>query len=111
MDTTTSQYTVPIPLNVSNGLPTIDLWFGSDNESEVGFMCYIDTCAAMNTGNLNIHQWLINQYPYMVAEYIQYDDVNTFEPLKLIVTIKDLEKVGTEHGKLTAIVRYKLRCK
>ena len=74
-------------------------------------MFHVDTCVTMNTGNLNVHQWLITQYPHIVAEYLQYDDAETFEPLTILVVIKDLEKVDSEHGKLTTIVRYKLRYK
>ena len=55
LNTNTSSYTQPIPLDVDNGLPGVELWFGSNDASEVGFMCYLDTCAAMNTGNLRVH--------------------------------------------------------
>ena len=45
----------PMPLDVDNGLPGIKLWFGRSAQQEEGFMCHMDTCAAMNTGNLLVH--------------------------------------------------------
>ena len=101
--------TPPMPIDVDNGLPGIELWFGSDSASEVAFICHMDTCAAMNTGNLLVHQWLMTTYPHIVAEYIQYDDIKPFEPLQLHCAINDLEKMESLHGKLTAVVRYRLR--
>ena len=43
----------------------------------------MDTYAAMNTGNLTVHKWLMTKYPELVAEYIQVNDSRPFEPLKL----------------------------
>lgn len=111
LNTSTSEYVQPMPLDVDNGLPGIEMWFGKNEDSEVGFLCHLDTCAAMNTGNLRVHQWLMTQYPDIVAEYLQYDDETPFEPLQLQVAIKDVEKAESKHGKLTAIVRYHLRYK
>ena len=61
----------PIPLDVDNGLPGIELWFGTSSENEVGYMCHMDTCAAMNTGNLMVCQWIMTIHPHLVAEFIQ----------------------------------------
>ena len=40
-----------MPIDVDNGLPGIELWFGREEADEVGMLCHMDTCAAMNTGN------------------------------------------------------------
>ena len=45
-------------------------------------------------------------YPYLVAEYIQYEDITPFQPLQLACTIRDLEAAESIHGKLTAVVHY-----
>jgi len=99
----------PMPLDVDNGLPGIKLWFGSASVNDIGFICHMDTCTAMNTGNLRVHQWLTTKHPHIVAKYIQYDDIHPFEPLQLHCTVNDLAKTEPMHGKLTAIVRYWLR--
>ena len=58
----------PMPLDVDNGLPGVELWFGQDCASEVGLLCHLDSCAAMTTGNLKLHQWLITTYPHLVSD-------------------------------------------
>ena len=100
-----------MPLDVDNGLPGIELWFGNNEKDEISFICHMDTCAAMNTGNLSVHKWLMTSHPHLVAEYIQFDDTNPFEPLRLHCAVEDLSKTESMHGKLTAIVRYWLRYK
>ena len=56
LNTSATAYIKPMPLDVDNGLPGVEIWFGSDDNNEVGFVCHLDTCAAMNTGNLLTHQ-------------------------------------------------------
>ena len=94
-----------MPLDLDNGLPGILARFGSNEHNEVNFICLINTCA-MNTGNLQVHQWLMTTYPEIVAEYIQFDDSDPFQPLQLECAVSDLSAVEDNHGKLTAIVRY-----
>jgi len=100
-----------MPLDVDNGLPGIELWFGNNATEEIGFICHMATCAAMNMGNLSVHQWLMTTHLHLVAEYIQFDDVHSFEPLRLYCAVEDLAKIESMHGKLTGIVRYWLRYK
>ena len=100
-----------MPLDLDNGLPGILVRFGNTDSNELSFICLVDTCAAMNTGNLLVHQWIMTQYPELVAEYIQYDDENPFQPLKLECAVKDLAKADDLSSKLTAIVRYWTRYK
>ena len=109
LNTTATPYIKPMPLDVDNGLPGIEMWYGSTDDNEVGFMCHLDTCAAMNTGNLLTHQWLMTKYPHIVSEYIQYNDSEPFEPLQLEVAVTDKDKIEEQSGRLTAIVRYQLR--
>ena len=101
----------PMPLDVDNGLPGIEMRFGRTDDTEVTFICHVDTCAAMSTGNLQVHEWIMTTYPEIVAEYIQYNDDKPFEPIQLSCAVQDLDTVQAEHGKLTAIVRYWTRYK
>ena len=41
--------TPPMPLDVDNGLPGIELLFGTHVDNEVGLIFHMDTCTAMNT--------------------------------------------------------------
>lgn len=100
----------PMPLDLDNGLPAADVRFGSNDDNEVNFCCHIDSCAAMNAGNLRVHQWIITTYPDIVEEYIQYDDANPFQPIMLECAVEDAKRMMEDTGgKLTAIVRYKTR--
>ena len=95
-----------MPLDLDNGLPGILLRLGITAASEICFLCHVDSCAAMNTGNLLLHQYIITQHPSIVAEYIQYDDKDPFDPIKLQCAVDDAGLNASENGKLTAIVRY-----
>ena len=77
----------------------------------MGFLCHMNTCAAMNIGNLGVHQWLVSTHPHLVTEYIQFNDLDPFEPLRLHCAVADLNRTEIMHGKLTAIVCYWLRYK
>ena len=48
----------------------------------------------------------MTNYPSLVAEFIQYDDAETFDPIILQCAVTDLVKAENYCGKLTAIVRY-----
>ena len=74
-------------LDVDNGLPGIKLWFGNNEANNLVFICHLDTCVAMNTGNLAVHQWLMSSYPHLVAEYIQFDDINPLSYYNYIVLL------------------------
>ena len=95
-----------MPLDLDNGLPGILLRLGRDARSETCFLCHVDSCAAMNTGNLLLHQYIITNHPEIVAEYIQYDDVEPFDPIQLQCAVTESTDTPAEQGKLTAIVRY-----
>ena len=60
----------------------------------------------MNTGNLTIHQYIITKHPSIVAEYIQFDDNNPFDPIRLECAVPQLALSDEKQGCLTAIVRY-----
>ena len=65
----------------------------------------MDTCAAMNTGNLLVHQWIMTKHPYIVCSYEQYNNENPFDPLSLSCAVT-MDKVSATYGKLTAVVTY-----
>lgn len=99
----------PMPLKIDNGLPGVVLRVGKKDGKEVSFLCHVDTCAAMNTGNLRLHQYIITRNPELVQEYIQHDDAEPFEPIKLLCAVEDKPDTTstTDTGRLTAVVRYK----
>ena len=94
-----------MPLDLDNGLPAIEFRFGSRIADEICFLCHIDTCAAMNTGKLLVHQWIITKHLYIVSSYEQFDDENPFDPLSLSCAVT-MDEVSATYGKLTAVVTY-----
>ena len=101
----------PMSLDVNNGSHGIELWFGDNEKNEVGFIWYMDTCAAMNMGNLAVYKWLMMTHPHLVVEYMQFDDCWSVEPLQLHCAVEDLVQTQSVHTNLTTIVRYWLRYK
>ena len=92
-----------MPLSLDDDLPAVVLRFGTSSDNEVPFACHLDTCAAMNTGSLHLHQWIITNNMHIVDSYEQYDNDNPFNPITLdyAVPSSDSDKVA---NKLTAVV-------
>ena len=55
-----------MPLELDNSLPEIPLRFGKSDTDEVNFFTHADLYAAMNVGNLALHQWIITTKPEIV---------------------------------------------
>ena len=97
----------PMPLDLDNSLPGVRIEIGMNSQHTPNFLAHIDTCAAMNTGNLLLHQWIITTYPQCVAEYIEHTDNDPFQPIQMQVAVDDPNSLTTpDIGKLTAVVRY-----
>lgn len=97
----------PMPLDLDNGLPGIVFRFGNvTDDNTPSWLCHLDSCAGMNTGNLALHQYIMTKYPHIVAEYIQCDDHNPFDPIRLVCAVPGVDNNDTKQGCLTAIVRY-----
>ena len=62
----------------------------------------------MNTGNTTYHQWVMSQYPSMVAEYIECVPNTDYDVVQILVAL-DLKGTSqpVDHGSMTAIIRYK----
>ena len=60
-------------LYIDKGLPVVHMKFVSLDMNEVIFFTHVDSCAVMNVGNLQLHQWIINTNPDIAGSYIQFD--------------------------------------
>ena len=98
-----------MPLSLDNALPAALFRFGNSSDDEIPFPCHLDSCAAINTGSLILHQWIISQYPEIVASYEQFDDSNPFIPISLDCVIPS-QQAEKQASKLTAVVTYKTCC-
>ena len=72
-----------MPLDLDNGLPSIEMRFGLDSSAETCFACHVDSCAAINTWNKLVHEWIMTTFREIVCSYEQFDNENLFEPLRL----------------------------
>ena len=97
----------PMPIAIDNGFPnlTIDLGQTHDQFSLSGLF---DTCGSLNTGYLPFHAWIASQHPDAIAEFRYFNSSAPFEPVKLEGAVTEKQGgASTQHGLLTAIVRYR----
>ena len=95
-----------MPINIDNGLPAVATRFGVSDEKEMNFNVHLDSCIGLHIGNLNVHKQVITTYPYIVKNYIEFDDNDKFEPLGINCDVDNVNEVENNVGKLTAIVTY-----
>ena len=95
-----------MPISIRNGLPINTLATGSAT-NQVPLDALFDTCAAINSGDLEYHLWLASEQPHAILELTFFNDSNPFDPIKLGGALSDPSTYQEAiHGQLTAIVRY-----
>jgi hypothetical protein len=96
----------PMPIRVDNGLPHLRLNLGLSAPATLSVL--FDSGAALSSGYLPYHLWIMRQNPETVASFERFDDANPFEPIKLGGAIRHPDDYNESvHGQLTAIIRYK----
>ena len=60
----------------------------------------------MNVGNNKTHQWVIATYPEKVSHYIQYDNKNPLDTLKLNCAVDNYKNMKDTYGNITDLVVY-----
>ena len=80
-----------IPLPLDNGFPVAVIRSGTLDKNEIAFACHLDSCAAMNTGNLHLHQLIMTQHLYIVERYEQFDDEHPFRLITLDCAVPQSE--------------------
>jgi hypothetical protein len=95
----------PMPIRVDNGLPHIHISLGISRDASLSVL--FDSGAALSSGYLPYHLWVMRERPDLVASFEQFDNANPFEPIKLGGAISQPDDYNeSEHGTLTAIIRY-----
>ena len=64
-----------MPISINNAPPSIELDLGSIRGC-TSLQVLFDSCAALNSGNLQFHLWLVQEHPHLVIELIMIDDEN-----------------------------------
>ena len=70
-------------LDPDNGLPAIHMIIGTSDTNEAKLCNHVNSCAGMNVGNIKIHQWIITTNPEILESYIQFDEENRFDTIRL----------------------------
>ena len=78
-------------LSLDNELPAAVFYSGTLMDNEIPFSCHLDSCGAMNTGSLTLHQWISTTYLHIVHSYEQYDDSQPYVPISLACAIPSSE--------------------
>ena len=60
-----------MPISINNSLPSVNILLGLTMEPNNGMRMLVDTGAAINSGHLDYHLWVVSQCPEMVAEFLQ----------------------------------------
>ena len=97
---------INIPFPLYNDLSAAVLRFGRILADKIQIVCHLDICAAMNTENLHLHQWIMANYLHIVDSYEQYDDAKPFNPITLDCAVPSSDTENTAN-KLTVVVTYK----
>ena len=98
----------PMPIPINKSLPSVCLHLGSVEDEENKMRMLLDTRAAINSGNLTYHHWVMSQCPEMVGEFIQCGDGTGYNVFQLLVALDlDSSHQPLDYGKMTAVIRYR----
>jgi hypothetical protein len=96
-----------MPIRVNNSLPRIHLCLCPPRDAKLNVL--FDSGAALSSGYLPYHLWVMRERPDLLASFEKCDDANPFKPIKLGDAIRQPEDYNeSRHGRLTAIIRYKM---
>ena len=60
----------PMPIGINNALPSVSLILGSREDDENKMRMLVDTGAAMNTGDIDFHLWVMSRCPDIVDDFL-----------------------------------------
>ena len=76
---------------------------GEDN----GIRMLVDTGAAMNSGHLDYHFWVMSQCPEMIVDFLQCGENTNYDVVQLLAVLDlNLGQLPNNHVQMTAIIRY-----
>ena len=98
----------PIHISFNNSLQSTNLHIGNLEDDKNRMRILVNTEAAMNTGSLDYHRWVMSQCPKMVEECVQCGKDTVYDVVHLLaaLNIRDANQ-DVDHGKMTAVIRNK----
>lgn len=91
--TTSSSQVQPAPINIDSCLLDVVMQLRDSDVKEMSFNAHIDLYAGLNIRHLHLRQWVITKYPYIVQNYMKFDNKEKFKPLALYCAIEDAKGV------------------
>ena len=76
-----------MPIAINNSLPSINMLINILADDEIKMSMLVDISAAMNIVDTTYHQWVMSQYPSMVAEYIECVPNTDYDVVQILVAL------------------------
>ena len=79
----------------------------ADGENKMRIL--VDTSAAMSTDSKVYHQYVMYQYPRMIAEYLERGVDTKYDMVQLLASL-DLKETDqpVDYGSMTTVIRYRI---
>ena len=77
----------PMPIAINNSFSSIKMLIDMLSDDENKMSVLVDTGVAMNTGDKTYHQWVMSQYPSMVAEYIECSPNTDYDIVQILAAV------------------------
>ena len=77
----------PMPISINNSLLSMCLHLGIPKDDENRMQMLVDTGAAMNTGDLKYHLWVMSQCPDIVEDFLQSDKDTDYDVVHQLVAL------------------------
>ena len=74
-------------------------------EADDGMRMLVDTGAAINSGHLDYHLWVMTQCPEMMAEFLQCEPNTDYDVAQLLAALDlDPRHLPSTHCQMTAVI-------
>ena len=96
-----------MPISIDDSLPSVNIHVGLLEDDENKMIMLVDTGAALNSGNLTYHLWVMSKCPEMVGEFVQCGGKSDYDVVKLLAALDlDMIQQPVEHGNMTVVIKY-----
>ena len=94
-----------MPISINNSLPSVSILLGLMMEADDGMRMLVDTGAAINSGHLDYHLWVMTQCPEMMAEFLQCEPNTDYDVAQLLAALDlDPRHLPSTHCQMTAVI-------
>ena len=85
------------------------MYIDSIADGENKMRSLVDTSAAMSTYSKVYHQYVMYQYPRMIAEYLERGVDTKYDMVQLLTSL-DLKETyqPVDYGRITTVIRYRI---